>query len=118
MVNRNEYVKNVENFLCNIVICDSVGCEMDHRETIDANYVYIKNSMTKATRKYLFKNRRKFVQIPGWNVICSRKYKCARESFLRWLNNGKIRQGELYDEMVNNRKIFIKFLRYCKFSKE
>ena len=61
VVDRNEYVKNVENFLCNIVICDSVGCEMDHRETIDANYFYIKNSMMKATEKYLLKNRRKFV---------------------------------------------------------
>ena len=39
VVDRNEYVKNVENFLCNIVICDSVGCEIDHCETIDANYV-------------------------------------------------------------------------------
>ena len=37
---------------------------------------------------------------------------------MRWLNNGKIRHGELYDEMVNNRKVFIKALRYCKFNKE
>ena len=63
VVDRNEYVKNVEKFLCNNVICDSVGCEIDHRETIDVNYVYIKNTMMKATKKYLFKNRRKFVQI-------------------------------------------------------
>ena len=34
------------------------------------------------------------------------------------LNNGKIRHGELYDEMVNSRKIFIKALRYCKFNKK
>ena len=75
----------------------------------------------KATEKYLFKNRRKFVQIPSWNAICKRKYECARESFwggLPWLNNGKIRQGELYDEMVNSRKIFIKALRCCKFNNE
>ena len=38
--------------------------------------------MIKATEKYIFKNRQKFVQISGWNAIC--KYKCAsnRESFL------------------------------------
>ena len=58
-------IKNVEKFLCNNVICDSVGCEIDHRETIDVNYVDIKNTMMKATKKYLFKNRRKFVQISG-----------------------------------------------------
>ena len=53
------------------------------------------------------------------NVICKYKYKCARESYLRWSNNGKIRHSELYDEMVNSRKVFIiKALRYCKFNKE
>ena len=42
VVDRNEYAKNVEKFIFYIVICDSVGCEMDHRETIDAYYIYIK----------------------------------------------------------------------------
>ena len=64
VVDRNEYVKNVENFLCNIVICDSVGCEIDHRETIDANYVYIKNTMMKAPRNIYFQIDERLSKFP------------------------------------------------------
>ena len=46
------------------------------------NYDFIVKCMKDSTDKYVFREARKYVQIPGWNVHCRDKYRCARQAFL------------------------------------
>ena len=117
-VNRHDYVNNVESLISSLCICDNIDCEIDHREAIDVNYDVIISSMLKCTEKYLFKDKCNYVQVPGWNIYCRTKYKCAREAFMKWLRCGKIRFGQFYDEMKLTRKSFIAALKYCKRNRE
>ena len=74
--------------------------------------------MNDSTDKYVFRKARKYVQIPVWNVHCRDKYRCARQAFLKWLQNGRVRHGQLYTDMVVTRKSFVSALKYCKRNKE
>ena len=52
--------------------------------------------------------------IPGWNTYCKELYSNARKNLLDWISDGKIRDGPLFDEMKNSRKLFKDALNFCK----
>jgi hypothetical protein len=56
----------------------------------------------------------KFKTVAGWNAECKEFHRIARENFLIWLRNGKIRNGEIFDKMKESRANFKTALNYCK----
>ena len=53
-------------------------------------------------------------RVVGWNRYCRDLYAKAREDFLRWHNNGKLRYGVDFCNMKNSRRCFKNALNYCK----
>ena len=56
----------------------------------------------------------KFTPVPGWNQFCRQLHCTARAAFLTWAETGKIRFGEIFEEMKATRRNFIDALNYCK----
>ena len=50
----------------------------------------------------------------GWNNYCKELYKTARTKFLLWHAGGKIRMGQIFDEMKSSRRAFKNALNYCR----
>ena len=77
-------------------------------------YDVLIDSLKESTRPYTCVRTKKFVTAPGWNAYCKEAYGKAREAFLIWLEDGKIRQEVLYDRMKQTRNRFKNALSYCK----
>ena len=50
--------------------------------------------------------------------MCKKKYEEARTKFFKWLSNGRIRSGEIYQQMKDSRKLFQNALNYCKYNEQ
>ena len=61
--------------------------------------------LTEASKK-LSNKRRKHSNQPGWNDHVADLHKDARECFVMWCNNGKPRQGWIFDLMHQTRSQF------------
>ena len=72
----------------------------------------IKVSVNDFKKSKIRKN--KFKVIPGWNRRVKQFHNICRSNFKTWVSVGKPRQGQIYDEMVNSRKIFKDELKSCK----
>ena len=83
---------------------------------IDYFYDSIINALKYAAGPYKFSRVAQFKRVPGWNDFCKSIYICARDAFLTWVRNGKIRSVELFDNMKQTRKKIEKkvALDYCK----
>ena len=53
-------------------------------------------------------------RVVGWNNHCRVLYNLAREKFLEWHTDGKIRFGQKFEEMKTSRKDFKQALNYCR----
>ena len=80
------------------VCCDNT-CTYDHNDRIDAFYDILIHSIKEGTINNRFVKTKKFVPVPGWNRHCKGLYAEARDAFLNWLRNGKVRHGRIYEEM-------------------
>ena len=67
------YNNKAESMLCNIDICDKLGCLVDHREQISLNYKLIVNALITACDEYIVRRERKFIPVTGWNRFCRNK---------------------------------------------
>ena len=52
--------------------------------------------------------------IPGWNEHCKTFHSLARVAFLKWMDCGKPRFGQVFEDMKDTRKQFKYALRTCK----
>ena len=66
------------------------------------------------TSKKLANRRRKHSNQPGWNEHVADLHKDARECFVMWCNNGKPRQGWIFDLIRHTRSQFKYALRTVK----
>ena len=81
---------------------------------ITACYDLLVEAMIRATYGYRFSSDKRFKPVPGWNSFCKDKYAVARNAFLNWVRNGKIRTGVDFELMLATRKEFRRALRYCR----
>ena len=82
----------LEDFFCNIIKCLNISSEQ------------ICNN----------NNNRKFVNKPGWSDHVSDLYKYSREIRQLWLDNGKPRQGPLFNEFSRSKVRFKYALRFIQ----
>ena len=99
-------------------LCLNLNCPGDHKQQIDNFYENLVNYMKLATKFAERRKNKKFQPIPGWNDICRQKFREARDSFLRWVAEGKIRSGAIYEDMNRTRKSFKNSLKFCKYYEE
>ena len=104
----------VDRNLEGLNLCDKIGCNSDHRSQIDSAYRAIVSALKERTAPFTFHQRKKFTPVPGLNQFCRHLHCTARAAFLRWVETGKIRFGEIFEEIKATRRNFIDALNYCK----
>ena len=63
-------------------------------------------------------NSKNFKAVPGWNENCKLLYLIAREKYKIWNNYGRIRYGDIYDDMKSSRSDFRHALKLCKLNEK
>ena len=99
-------------------LCMDSNCTYQHDAELDVFYKNLVEALTRASSFAEKKYVKKFKPVPGWNDFCRDKFKIARESFLKWVVEGKPRVGSSYNEMNETRKSFRYSLKYCKYNEE
>ena len=120
--NREDYARDLSCLLSNytnatdIFLCTKNNCnDAKHKFKLDALYDYLCFSLKNASAP--FKNTgnvKAFKPVIGWNFHCKELHAIARNAFLAWKNNNKIRSGELFERMKETRSNFKRALDYCK----
>jgi hypothetical protein len=113
-----EYVYKAELALCDLNICDKIGCTIDHCDEINKNYNLIVGALKEASENFAFVTESKFTPVTGWNSYCRDKYHSARNALRDWIAEGKMRIGDNFDKMKETRKLFVNALNYCRKNKE
>jgi hypothetical protein len=92
------------------------GCSSSrHIEKLnDAYDVTIKLIKLASDEFTIERKESKFNIVPGWNDECKVLHAIARTCFLKWKESGRIRLGQLYEEMKMSRTNFKKALHLCK----
>ena len=107
----------VNDFINPGLICRDKNCnDIAHKTDIENCFEFIKKSIFSASALFLpiKQNNNAFKNRPGWNKNCKELYDIARQKFLRWVSEGKIRSGTSFDDMRSSRADFRKALNYCK----
>jgi endonuclease/exonuclease/phosphatase family metal-dependent hydrolase len=106
----------LSNYINEAFLCSNINCTVQqHRDNLDQASSYLIDCIKNSSRHLKsLDSCDKFKQVPGWNDHVKSHFLVARDKFLVWKNNGKIRSGKYYDEMVESRSIFKKALKYCK----
>ena len=96
------------------ICCKDTECSNEqHFEALNVFYEGLVRVLTEASKK-LSNRRRKHSNQPGWNDHVADLHKDARECFVMWCNNGKPRQGWIFDLMHQTRSQFKYALRTVK----
>lgn len=90
-----------------------------HRRILDKFYDRVVNILSEAARKSSGrrKRRRKGLTV-GWNDLVKKAHKEATCSFLAWRSNGRPPNGELFEKMNSDKKVFKGRLKFCIKNKE
>jgi len=101
-----------------MILCDDPCCTSEsHRSAITRMYSDITGALKKASEKFTCVNRTpEHGHVRGWNDYCKAAHEQARESYLLWRDNGKARQGLIYENMKKNRAYFKYVFRKCNAS--
>jgi len=106
------------DYRSDVFSCSDASCEdVHHIGAIGQSYDDVLAMIKFASNMYLSsKSRvsRPFKKVPGWNEYCRDAHNIARSAFLQWHHGGKIREGQLFDEMKRTRAVFRRALRFCK----
>ena len=113
-----KYNDNFLRLMENNRLCIDSNCRFQHDSDLDTFYKNLIEAFMCASSFAQKKSVKKFQPIPGWNDFCRDKFKIARESFLKWVVEGKPREGPSYNEMNETRKSFRYSLKYCKYNEE
>ena len=112
------YQKKVEELLDGLTIYDNIGCTNDHTDQIDEAYYRIVYALKEGAAPYAFNKRKEITPVAGWNEHCKELHTRARNAFLEWVQDGKIRNGDLFQKMKDKRHDFVSALTYCKNNKK
>ena len=112
-LNVNDTLKRLDRFEC--VDCSSIGCRSErHLYQIDQHYNALIKSVQDASREFKKPIVKKFKQVPGWNRSVKEHHSNARNAYLAWIADNKLRSSPSFCEMVRTRKIFKNALKQCK----
>ena len=96
------------------ICCKDTECSNEqHFGALNVSYEGLVGILTEASKK-LSNRRRKHSNQPGCNDHVADLHKDARECFVMWCNNGKSRQGWIFDLMHQTRYQFKYALRTVK----
>ena len=114
-----EYTENLEglsmNFSYSSLICNKVHCNnRGHIEQIKNQFDEILNFVSISSDHLPRNVPRQHKMVTGWNDNCKALYEKARSAFLNWVINGRVRYGDLFEQMKTSRSMFRKALKFCK----
>ena len=120
LLDKDTYARDIDVHLnavkvpVDAICCKDTGCSNgQHFEALNVFYEGLVGVLTEASKK-LANRRRKQSNQPGWNDHVADLHKDARECFVMWCNNGKPRQGWIFDLMRQTRYEFKYALRTVK----
>ena len=98
--------------------CKNMSCsDSRHIEMLNNCYSNVLDAIQRASKTafadYLICGNSSHVR-PGWSTYCAESHKDARETFLLWRENGRPRQGPIFEAMKLARARFKYDLRYVK----
>lgn len=114
LCNRN--LKLVD-FPSDFIKCSYGYCnDVCHRNVIDNLYKNIVSILSSAAIDTNKRNvcKQKKPAIIGWNKHVSAAHREARSKFEMWVLYGRPKQGFVYDEMVDSRRVFKSRLKWCQ----
>ena len=97
--------------------CCRTGCrDPQHLHMIDECYDHLISIIQSSSEKYLKRSikKNKFKVIPGWNRCVKKKHRIARDKYLNWINQGRLRGTSFHQEMLSTRHKFKEALNECK----
>ena len=95
--------------------CYNSNCDKpEHRLEIDSIFKFLVNSLNSASNVIRKCKIKKYNIVPGWNERVKECHKTAREHLFSWIQNGRPRNGSLYEDMIRTRASFRKCLKKCK----
>jgi hypothetical protein len=107
--------KSLDNYLCEAFFCNKNNCtNLKHTNEIKEALSHLKETLRSYTESFKIETSMQNKIIPGWNVYCREVHATARQAFLAWVRNGRIRNGVLYDNMKTTRQVFKEQLEICK----
>ena len=99
--------------------CDGYCHNIEHKAIIDRVYnTVIRVLSNAASVTYRSKCPRKKGYIAGWNRYVADQHREARLKFQIWVEWGKPRSGNIYEEMLESRKCFKRQLKWCQNKQE
>lgn len=116
LIYQNKLKVAFQNYTNEALMCTNSNCNLDcHIRDLDdaLNYLYHNLHACTDHLKKSQKNK-KFTPVAGWNDYCRNLYCEAKNKFLEWKLNGKIRNGNLYNKMKQTRANFKSALKYCR----
>ena len=114
------YKDNLDYFLNDYnndaLMCEKTNCDLPHhRQSLNLAYEFLTDCIHESSQHFKKVNfNKKYKNRPGWNDECKCLYADARSKYIQWINNGKLRTGDLFSEMKLARAKFKKALRFCK----
>ena len=95
--------------------CYKSNCnELAHKTEIESLFKFLINSINSASNKIRINKTKKFNIVPGWNSIVKESHELARKHLISWIEEGRIKSGPSYENMLSSRANFRQRLRHCK----
>ena len=117
---RKTYMEVLDQIALNIwndvLSCNVTGCsDSSHSLQLEQLYELLIDAVFSASEilPQYAKNSKQY-SVVGWNMYCKNKYNLAKRKFLEWHNSGRIRFGELFENMKSSRKEFKSALKFSR----
>ena len=110
-------LKNIE-IPVEVLECNLASCQNDnHRTAISGFLSSIVGALQSSSETKEF-SERNYIHIPGWNDFVKEFHREARGDYLSWREQGKPREGLLFDRMNLSKSQFKRMIRFCKENEE
>jgi hypothetical protein len=120
LLDKTKYSTRLDDFIITYanegLFCRKSGCKnASHKDLLLEAYEFLIDIIKVVSSSFsVGKSKTKYTVIPGWNDFCKQKYLIAKNMFMAWKNNGKIRSGYDYERMKDSRKLFKEALAKCR----
>ena len=113
-LNTDELLKLL-NVPSDILVCRNVKCtKPDHVNALNKLYDEIINCLTTASEPLYKFVKCNAAQKPGWNEHAANLHEVARDTFLMWQDQGKPRQGPIFELKKHTQARFKYAVRFIK----
>lgn len=118
--NKLHYFEELED-LSRFISYDVLNCEVDncqnpfHYNELEHLYQdFIEIMFIAGDHFPFYDNGHRGNIVVGWNAYCKQLYEIAREKYLEWHINGRIRNGQGFEDMKKSRTDFKNALKFCR----